>query len=216
MKCQFCDKECKPLGLSSHELYCKINPERRDKSGANNPNYGKNGKKGGNQYTVAAKEGRLINMSDETKAKISASAKVANAGSNLWPEERRKAHSVLMSKVAADNPGSYTAEKIIGRVPMYDIVDSFGNATKVRGKWEYNVACWMSSNGIAWTNKVQHKFLYYWKGSMRRYFPDFYLPDFNLYVEVKGYEVERDYAKWESMSHLVVIDQKRYRELMSL
>ena len=39
-------------------------------------------------------------------------------------------------------------------------------------------------------------FKYEWNG-IRTYFPDFYLPDKNIYVEVKGYKTERDAAKWD-------------------
>lgn len=40
------------------------------------------------------------------------------------------------------------------------------------------------------------------------YFPDFYLPDYNLYVEVKGYETERDRCKWAVVKNLLTIKQK--------
>lgn len=30
----------------------------------------------------------------------------------------------------------------------------------------------------------------------RTYYPDFYLPQDDLFIEVKGYETERDRAKW--------------------
>ena len=37
------------------------------------------------------------------------------------------------------------------------------------------------------------------------YFPDFYLEDLNLYIEVKGYERERDLTKWKVVNNLLVI-----------
>mgnify|MGYP003290781721 CR=1 FL=1 len=40
--CQFCGKLCKnKLSLVAHEHLCKLNPNRRDLSGKNNPRYGK-------------------------------------------------------------------------------------------------------------------------------------------------------------------------------
>jgi hypothetical protein len=36
---------------------------------------------------------------------------------------------------------------------------------------------------------------YEWNGT-RRYFPDFYIESIDLYIEVKGYETDRDRAKW--------------------
>lgn len=38
-------------------------------------------------------------------------------------------------------------------------------------------------------------FTYTWNGE-RTYFPDFYIESLDLYVEVKGYETDRDRAKW--------------------
>ena len=56
-------------------------------------------------------------------------------------------------------------------------------------------------------------FNYTWNGN-RTYFPDFYLPSLNLYVEVKGYETERDTAKWSQFpKKLFVIKAKEIKEI---
>jgi hypothetical protein len=34
-------------------------------------------------------------------------------------------------------------------------------------------------------------------GKSHRYFPDFYLPETEEYIEIKGYKTERDEAKWK-------------------
>lgn len=40
--CKYCGKICKnKLSLSTHENFCKLNPNRRDISGKNNPRFGK-------------------------------------------------------------------------------------------------------------------------------------------------------------------------------
>ena len=40
--CKFCNKECKnKVSKAAHEGKCKLNPNRRDMSGKNNPRYGK-------------------------------------------------------------------------------------------------------------------------------------------------------------------------------
>ncbi len=35
--------------------------------------------------------------------------------------------------------------------------------------------------------------------------PDFYLPDYNTYIEVKGYKRERDDAKWSAFTGTLTI-----------
>lgn len=52
----------------------------------------------------------------------------------------------------------------------------------------------------------------------RTYFPDFYLPESDMWIEVKGYETERDIAKWESMinvhkKNLNIVKSKEIKNL---
>ena len=35
------------------------------------------------------------------------------------------------------------------------------------------------------------------ENSEHRYFPDLYLPDYDLFIEIKGYCKEKDKAKWD-------------------
>lgn len=34
-----------------------------------------------------------------------------------------------------------------------------------------------------------------------KYTPDFYLPDLDLYIEVKGYETDKDRSKWSQFTN---------------
>jgi hypothetical protein len=54
---------------------------------------------------------------------------------------------------------------------------------------------------------IKDGFEYEWNGT-RLYFPDFYLPAFDLYVEVKGFETDRDQAKWSAFPHKLGIVRK--------
>lgn len=51
-------------------------------------------------------------------------------------------------------------------------------------------------------------FVKYRYGS-RTYFPDFYLPNLDLYIEVKGYERERDLAKWSQFPEKLIVLKKQ-------
>lgn len=61
MECKYCLKECNKYGLKNHEIYCLLNPERKDKSGKNNPMYGKSSN-ASNQYIKARELGISINI----------------------------------------------------------------------------------------------------------------------------------------------------------
>jgi very-short-patch-repair endonuclease len=70
MNCKFCGKELNPNGFS-HQTFCKMNPDRKSRSGENNGMYGK---KGNNQFIKAKDEGINIEVSKETREKISKSS----------------------------------------------------------------------------------------------------------------------------------------------
>lgn len=60
-----------------------------------------------------------------------------------------------------------------------------GQEFSVRGHWEEKVALRLNDLGILW---VKAKALKYFDGEINRhYIPDFWLPDFQSYIEVKGY-----------------------------
>jgi len=63
--------------------------------------------------------------------------------------------------------------------------------------WEVELAQWMDDNNIKWIR--DKKICLYWKdekGDLRRYYPDFYLPDLNIYLDPKNkYLQEKDAFK---------------------
>ena len=65
----------------------------------------------------------------------------------------------------------------------------------------------MDLEDIKWERKTK-PFNYFWNGKWHLYFPDFYLPEFDLYLEVKGYEVERDRCKWSVVGNIVILKKK--------
>ena len=69
------------------------------------------------------------------------------------------------------------------------------NGKKVQGKWEKCFAERLNNLGIKW-DRITLRY-----DNHRRYTPDFYLPEYNLYVEVKGFMRERDkYKMWKVLS----------------
>jgi hypothetical protein len=196
MKCEICGKEYSTLqALNSHKGWHN-KPDRV----SNFVEYGKKVKNGEverlntNQHTKAKNEGRICEVSDITRKKIGDATRIAN---NIYwsSEENRKKQSIAMKKAVIDNPDSYSLKNVSGRVKSYDFVDSYGNKTKLKGKWEVKVAEFLNEKNIGWTNIVSPT-SYYWNDDWHLYFPDFYLKEYNLYLEVKGYERDRDKCKW--------------------
>ena len=54
--------------------------------------------------------------------------------------------------------------------------------------WEVMMANRLNELDITWVRDPKMKLEYKTRGGrMRNYIPDFYLPDFDIYIEVKGY-----------------------------
>jgi len=198
MNCKFCDKKCKnDNSLRNHERLCKKNPNKQIIV-SNFIEYNKKRKdlgiKGCNQYTKARELGlpKPI-ISNETRKKIS-----ENSKKRKYTEEDKIKHSEIMKRVVELHPDSYTKNNVVGRVKNIEY-----NGVKLKGSWELIVVKWFDENDIEWEHETKY-FEYEWEGS-RRYYPDFYLPKFNLFIEVKGYETERDREKWRSVPNLIVL-----------
>jgi len=191
MICYYCNKPVKnERSKQQHELRCKNNPDKIDVK----PSYGMLGKKGANQFTYGA------TVSESTKKKLSDSTRKLNKERWADPEFKIR-HSSAMKRAVELNPESYTSSNR-GRVKqiVYDDI-------KFHGQWEVDFYKWAKSEGIDITRSVQG-FKYIWNGE-RTYFPDFYIVSMDLYVEVKGYETERDSAKWAQFPKTICIVRQR-------
>jgi len=191
LKCEFCDFVGKNLNsIAQHILYCKLNPNKKKKV----PSYGMLGKKGkgSNQYI----KGTNKPLSEETREKLRNKNK-----KRVWTDEERTLHSIRMKAAVKKYPESYNSSNR-GRVKQIIYKD-----IKFHGTWEVEFYKWCETNNI---NCVRNSkgFRYEWNGE-RTYYPDFYLVDHDMYVEVKGYKTERDIAKWAQFPNkLITIFEK--------
>ena len=67
------------------------------------------------------------------------------------------------------------------------------------GRWELEYAKYLDRNDIEW-RRPKEKFYYEFEGLKSGngyYIPDFYLVKEQIYVEIKGYETDKDRAKWK-------------------
>lgn len=208
-ECSHCGKTILNVGsLTVHEkYYCKLNLDRKEKKSNfieynNKVKTGKIQKNHTNQFTKARLNGTDAFVSAETKKKISDKAK-----HQVWTEERRQNHSLSMRNAVIEHPASYSADNVVGRTKKIDY-----NGMKVTGKWELEVAMFLDRKGIEWTNLLM-PIKYFWEEKTRSYFPDFYIPALDLYIEVKGNQTERDEAKWGVVENLMIIKNDGIKDL---
>lgn len=207
LKCKYCGRECKnENSLRNHERLCKQNPNRQILK-SNFIEYNKKRKeqgiKGTNHYTKAKELGlpKPI-VSDETKQKL---AKVWKGKQHS--EETKQKISKGIRKAIQEHPESYSSCNVNGRVK-----NVIYNGIKLDGKWELEVAKYLDKNNIQW-ERPSIGIEYEWNNKIHLYFPDFYLSDYNTYIEVKGLIRERDYAKWKNINNLIVIKAKEINDI---
>lgn len=202
--CKYCGKVCKNKNsLVQHEIRCKENPNKINLEYLSNRDYSNINFNPSNQFIKAKELGLPIpKMSDETKQKIA----------NVWKgrkhtKETKEKISKTMQQVVKENPESYNGVNINGKVKKYDY-----NGIKLDGSWELLVAQYLDFNNIKW-ERPRKGFEYIWSNDKHIYYPDFYLTDYNVYIEVKGFETERDYIKWKSLSNLIIIKRKEIDDI---
>ena len=211
---QFICKYCNSIrkngnSLRNHERLCKHNLNRQEPK-SNLAEYNRKIQSGEivkthtNQFTKAKVLGLpKPEVSKETRKKLSEAGK-----RKVWTQEMKEERSRIMKEVVLRNPQSYSASNVCGRTKITEY-----NGFKLNGSWELEVAKWLDGVGITWTNIIDTPFKYQWQGKLHYYFPDFYLPEKDLYIEVKGYERDRDREKWKVVPNLLVIKAKEIQQI---
>lgn len=199
--CKYCGKVCKnENSLRNHERLCKENPNRQILK-SNFIEWNKKRKelniKGENHFTKAERLGldKPI-VSEETKEKIRNSM----CGRHLTEEHKRNISNGMKNAVRK-YPDSYSSCNINGRVKIYEY-----NGVRLNGKWEVYFAEFLDYFNIKWIRPIIG-IEYTYKGETHLYYPDFYLPDFDKYVEIKGMRREKDYYKWNAVNNLIIIEK---------
>ena len=92
-------------------------------------------------------------------------------------------------------------------------VSWLGNEEVLHGGWELKVAKYMDERKINWSKSKEH-FTYIFEEKEHEYFPDFYLKDYDLFIEVKGQTMPKDLEKWKQFPRkLQIIDNKSIKDL---
>lgn len=114
----------------------------------------------------ATNQGLLILRNDNKKQELSLKKRIRTLGGSLkWSNAKKQQQSDNMKQVVLNNPESYSANNVCGRVKSYNMVDGHGTPTKVMGTWELLVAELLNKENIKWTNKIPG-FPYQWEGGI--------------------------------------------------
>jgi hypothetical protein len=98
---------------------------------------------------------------------------------------------------------------------LYKAANWKGEIETLQGSWERDVANFLNLENIKW-ERPKNSFTYIFENKQREYFPDFFLPDYNVYIEVKGWKQKKDFKKWKYFPEkLLVIDKGSIYNLKS-
>ena len=211
IRCKYCGKECKNKNsLAQHEIRCKLNPNKI-KVVSNFIKYNEDIRLGVktkeylNQFVKAQKLGlSKPEVTQETRLKIGSAWK----GKRHTDEEKQKI-SESMKKVVREKPESYSSSNVNGRVKKVEY-----NGIILDSKWELIAAKFFDENKYEWI-RPNKGLTYEWNNDNHIYYPDFYLPKFDLYVEVKGYKRNRDNYKWSAVPNLIIISKNEIDKILA-
>jgi hypothetical protein len=89
------------------------------------------------------------------------------------------------------------------------------NGIKFHGTWELKYAKWLDENNIKWRRPIEN-FPYPWKNKTNRYTPDFYLIKEKCYIEIKGYETDKDLMKQRHFPKNLVLKVLKGKDLIEI
>ena len=198
IKCPYCDKLYYAYGLKNHISFIHIKDRKPNDNlktyRENNNNFlkGKTYKEIYGNYKA-----NLI------KNKISKSLK-GKPGTPKTKEQKE-----YLSKIAKQRHAEGWDNKA-GRSKKYKFYNYFYNKIETfDGTWELNFANFLFYSNIRYLRN-KNRFSYNYDGKQKFYTPDFYLKDFDCYVEIKGYKTNLDIEKWKQFSKNLIVFEKDF------
>lgn len=166
--CKFCGKQCKNAkSLRNHERFCKENPEHQE-----SPWIKFNHERGAWNKGLTKDTDERIKKRSETFSKR---YKGTEEGKRSFSHPQSEEHKQKMRKIAFERHwGGWHSSKSI----EYDGIN-------LDSTYEFEVAKELDENQVKWERPTY----FLWedsKGVKHRYYPDFYLPEYNVYLDPKN------------------------------
>ena len=97
------------------------------------------------------------------------------------------------------------------------------NGVSVQGTWERNIALKLTDLSVRWERPKLNQDIWKYEldGVIKSYTPDFYLPDYNCWLEIKGFWWGNDLEKMRIVKEtypnrkIIIIENKEYKQILS-
>lgn len=186
--CQYCQKECKnENSLCNHERLCKENPNKQPHPRGNK------GKIGWNKGLTAETNDRVFANRESLRKQRKEN------GSNWIGRKHSDKTKELMSIIASER---------LCKNSKYSINFEYKPGIILESSYEVETAKILDALNIDWI-KVRTGYKWNDNGKIRRYVPDFFLPQYNVFLDPKNdFLIKKDKTKIESameMNSITVI-----------
>jgi hypothetical protein len=187
--CQYCDRNFKNSGAkATHEPYCKINPNRVQRSKSPLAHR----KKGTPSWNKGLRGDPRCAHSEETKQKFK-----GNSGRASTVEREIERVRKIKEKAKLNNGGLRLGS---GRGKKGWYKGIFCDSS-----WELAFVIYHMDNNIP-LEKCKEIRWYNWEGKLKRYYPDFVVN--GKIIEIKGYTTKQWEAKLEANPDIAVLYEK--------
>lgn len=192
--CPYCGKSFSKYGIHHHINFIHLNV--------------KNAMKGSKAWNkgLTAKNNSIVEKYSTTLRKRFKDEEIVSSFKGR--HHTLKTKEVISKKLSINNRG--------GRCKWFLV-----NGQKVQGTWERDIAQKLTELGIEWEKiKLGNMSIpYEMEGKKRYYTPDFYLPDFNIFLEVKGFWWGRDREKMnivmsQTNRNIIIIEEEKYKKIL--
>lgn len=174
------------------------------------PNFDRS-KLGWNKGLTKETDQRVAKASKSLKTYCSKNPDLAGRAHTFEKEQQRR-QKISASMKKNPNAGGYRVGSGRSKGAWYD--SPFAGRVYLDSSFEIRIAKVLDKNRVIWKRNLI-KFPYINENKeIRGYIPDFYLEDLDVYVEIKGYQTERDLCKWRDFPYrLIVLFEKDIKDL---
>lgn len=174
--CQYCSKESKSTKAHvGHERCCPTNPNRNYKNGMT-------GKTAWNKGKTKATDDAVRLRGEKLSARYTAGELAASGvASSVWSDSPE-------ARAARSKGGGY--KENAGHSKKFKVFDSYGRETTLQSSYELECSQVLNELGFKWLRPKALKY------DGRNYFADFYLPDYDIWLDPKNdYKAKMDQEK---------------------
>jgi hypothetical protein len=96
-----------------------------------------------------------------------------------------------------------------GRCTKYTYESKIAGKILVDGTWELEVAKWLDSKCLNWKRNTKRFPYTNIEEKISHYTPDFWIEEWDSYLEIKGYETDLDRCKWAQFKENLIVWYKK-------